>query len=424
MRVPRLPVRLMATFYLVVVLLAMVVVSGMATGFGLFYRLVYVLTFTVVLSYVWNWLTVRSLEVSVDRRSRLARVGDTIEETVTLKNHSRLSKNALEVEDLTDLPGSIGGTVVSVSGHESCTWTVKARARKRGVYTMGPMRVANSDLFGLFRRERLFGGTDNLVIYPNTFDLPGFEVPPADLSGDSSTRKRTYHVTPHASGIRDYASGDSLSRVHWNSTARLGRLMSKEFDLGRAGAVWVLVDLQAEVQAGDVEESTDEYGVTIAASLVKRYLEAELPVGLVAYGDNRYHLPADAGEGQLHRVMQYLAVSKAEGLTPLEVVLANEEPLWSHHSSLIAITSSPSPDWVAAVGELAKRGVKVVVVLVDGMSFGGFVNTLEAVENLYLAGIPTYVVKKGDDIPTALSRRYADSLAPASEQLEQVPASA
>ncbi len=43
--------------------------------------------------------------------------------------------------------------------------------------------------------------------------------------------------------------------------------MSKEFDLGLSSDVWLLVDLHRDVQAGELEDSTDEYAVSIAASL-------------------------------------------------------------------------------------------------------------------------------------------------------------
>ena len=410
-------------FYLVVALLAVTLITGMATGFGLFYRLAYVLVAAAALSYLWNWLTVRSLEVKVERRTRQTRVGDNVEETITVRSHSRLPKNSLEVEDLTDLPGYFAGMAINLEGNTHNTWSVKMPARKRGVYTLGPVRVANSDPFGLFRRFKIFGNSDALTVYPYTFDLPGFAVPPADLSGDSSSRKRTYHVTPHASSVREYASGDSLSRVHWNSTARLGKLMSKVFDMGRSGDIWVLVDLHKDVQAGEMEGSTDEYAVSIGASLAKRYLETEQPVGLIAHGEQRYYLPAETGAGQLHRILQYLAVSRAEGSTPLEVVLPKEEPLWSLHSSLIVITPSPRPDWVIALRELAKRGVKVVVVLLDGRSFGGFLNTLDVLEHLYLSGLPTYVVRKDDNIPASLSRTYSPTSSVAAQQKDEVASS-
>ena len=393
--------------------------TAMATGFDLFYRLLYILGLTLAIGFFWTWLGTRSLAVKVNRRTLQARVGDAIEETFTATNESLLPKHSLEVEDVSDLPGYSGGVAVSLRSNGSRSWSTGATARKRGLYTLGPVRVSVSDPFSAFRRERLFGGTDTLTIFPRTHDLPGFEVPSSDLSGDSSTRKRTHAVTPHASSVREYASGDSLSRVHWNTTARLGKLMSKVFDLGRASEVWIMPDLEGDVHAGELEESTDEYAVSIAASLALRYLSAELPVGLISYGAERYYLPAETGNAQLNRILRYLALSKAEGETPLNIAVAREEPLWGHQSSLIVITPSPREDWVIALRELARRGVRVVVVLVDGSSFGGSLNTLDAVEPLYRAGLPSYVVKKGDDMAVALSRRNDSVGTSARHELEE-----
>ena len=71
-------------------------------------------------------------------------------------------------------------------------------ARRRGVYTLGPVRVSNTDAFGIFRRERFFCDTDQLIVYPRTHYIPEFAIPAADLSGDSSTRRRSHDLTPHA----------------------------------------------------------------------------------------------------------------------------------------------------------------------------------------------------------------------------------
>ena len=391
-------------FYLVVVLMFVTTITGMATGFGLFYRVLYVLLGTTILSYVWTWLSVASLEVAVDRHTPKARVGENLDEEITARNLSRLPKPSLEVDDLTDLPGAQNARAVHLGSLGSATWPTETLARKRGIYTMGPVRVSHTDPFALFRRERRFGGTAKVMVYPRVFDLPEFYVPSSDITGETSMMRRTHNVTPQASSVRDYAFGDSLSRIHWGTTARMGKLMSKEFDLGRAGEVWVLVDLQQEVQAGELEDSTDEYAASIAASLAKRYIQAVLPLGLLAYGDRRHFLPAETGAGQFERIMDSLAVSKAVGVMSLDGILAREEPLWSHRSSLIAITSSPRFEWAIALGEVAKRGVRAAAVLLDSRSFGAPFDSLDVVEHLAAAGVTTYVVGKGDDIPGRLSR--------------------
>ncbi len=404
MRLSGFRVGLSFRFYLILVLGLITFGTGAATGFELFYRLLYVILLTVVASYVWTWLMLRRLDVTADERSRQVRVGDDIEETLTARNQGVIPKHALEIQDQTDVPGGISGAGVNLSSGSSLTWDRKAIARARGMFSLGPIRVTGTDPFGLFRRHKRFGPPVSLMVYPRVYPLPGFEVPAADLFGESATRKRTHNVTPHASTVRDYAFGDSLSRVHWNSTARLGKLMSKEFDLGRASEIWIVVDLFRDVQAGELEESTDEYAVTIAASLAKRYLDAELPVGLVAYGDLRYFLPAETGTGQEERIMQYLALGKPVGTVPLEIVLPNEEMLWGHNSSLVVVTSSHNTEWPVALRELTKRGVRIVAVHVDAQSFGGFFDSSEIPSLLYSSGIQSYTVKKGDDIPAAMGR--------------------
>ena len=373
---------------------------------------------TLILGYIWNFISLQSLEVSVDRRSRRVRVGDDVEERLTIRNLSTIPKATLEVEDMTDLPGYSSGMAVTLPTKGYRSWRAQMPARRRGVYTLGPVRVSNTDAFGIFRRERFFCDTEQLIVYPRTHYIPEFAIPAADLSGDSSTRRRSHDLTPHASSVREYAFGDSISRVHWSSTARLGRLMSKEFDLGQSSDVWVLVDLHRDVQAGELDESTDEYAVSIGASLSRKYLEAGLPVGLISQGDQRYFLPADTGAGQFDRILEFLALSKAEGSVALETMLAQEEQLWGYHSSLIVITPSNRPDWVTALRELMRRRVRVAVVLLDGASFDGFFNTADVIPHLYLAGIPPYLVRKGDDIPVALSQVFTSAELEEAQQLE------
>jgi uncharacterized protein (DUF58 family) len=390
----------------VLALIAITLFTGMATGFALFFRLIYILGLTMILGFVWNWYNLLGMEVTIDRRSRRVRVGDEVEERIRVRNLSNLPKPVLEVEDLTDMPGYSNGQAISLPSRGFRSWLSTAKARKRGIYTLGPVRITHTDPFGLFKRERTYGGTDTLLVYPQIHDIPDFSIPSAYLSGESTARRRSQNLTPHAASVREYAYGDSISRIHWNSTARLGKLMSKEFDLGQTSDIWLLVDLHRDVQAGELDESTDEYAVSIAASLARKYLDAQLPAGLIAYGDQRYMLPAETGSGQFDRIMEFLAMSKAEGDTPLEQLLPQEEQLWGYHSSIVIITSSHHFEWVTAVKELVRRRVKIAVVMLDGQSFGGLYDSMAVVPELYYAGVAPFVVRQGDSIPVALSRTY------------------
>ncbi len=393
-------------FYVVVALMLITLVTGLATSFYLFSRLFYVLGFALVVSYVWVLISVRYLKVKVHRSRQQVNVSESVLVTITLTNQSKLPKQDLIVNDLNDIPGASGGVVVGLPAKSYRTWDIETITRVRGIYDLGPVKVTNTDPFGLLTATRVYGDTSGITVLPKVHSLPLIELPDPYTTGDSLARRRSYYIAPHASSVRDYVTGDSLSRVHWNSTARLGKLMSKEFDLGSSSEIWILLDLHRDFQAGKLEQSTDEYAASIAASIATRYSQSGLPVGFLSYGDQRYFLTAETGVGQQQRILQLTAVCRPKGDKPLEVVLPQEELLWKHGSFLVIITSSPRTAWTTAASTLSKRGIKLVVVLIDGQSFGGEISVTAALENLTSTGIPTYLIKKGDDIPTALSRNY------------------
>ncbi len=57
----------------------------------------------------------------------------------------------------------------------------------------------------------------------------------------------------------------------------------------------------------------------------------------------------------------------------------------------------------AAHGYL-QRGLRVVAVIVEGQSFGGRPGAERAALQLNTLGVPTYMVRRGDDIQAALSQ--------------------
>src|SRR6202043_1808042 len=83
-------------------------------------------------------------------------------------------------------------------------------------------------------------------------------------------RGQPVDVTPDVSTIRDYAPTDGLSRIHWASTARTRRLISRTFDTGQSADLLVVIDLRRGIHTGSGIESSLEYAVSISASVVHR----------------------------------------------------------------------------------------------------------------------------------------------------------
>ena len=390
--------------YLVLLMAGVTFVFALATGFVLFYRLVYILLLVLVGSFLWSRMIPWRLEARVDRRTEVAQVGDYAEERIRVENRSRIPKVWLEVDDPSDLPGHAAGRVISLSAHSFRSWRVRTLCRRRGVYTVGPLVVRAGDPFGLFQQKRAFLGSRQVVVYPRVVDLPTFRIPSSELVGDGALKMRSLSTTPQASSVREYLSGDGLNRIHWPSTLRLGRLMSKEFDAGFGADTWLLLDFQASVQAEVEEESTDETMVTIASSIASKLLGVQLPVGLIAHGAGRTFLPVQRGTAQVHHILEQLARARAEGTAPLEQVLAAEERLFNRYSTLILLTPSPHEEWLTAVRVLQQRRIRLAVVLLDPSTFGGRGSLEHLLGQLAVQVVPAAVVRRGDDLDTALRR--------------------
>lgn len=374
---------------------------AIGTGHWVFYRAAYVLGALVPVCLIWARLNLGGLDVTVERGADRLQVGQVAQAKVRMASRSVFTKLWLQVEDETDMPGLPARTIVTVPAKSNRNWKIGIPCERRGSYTVGPVRVTTGDPFGLFRFCREYGEPRSVLVLPRAEALPYFWSPIAQLPGDGVVRKRTHYVTPNASGVREYYPGDSLNRIHWRSTARLGRLMVKTFEMDPTSNIWVVLDMHAAPQAGEGNDSTEEYGVRIATSLAHHFLQADRLLGLMAHGREKLTLDPARGSKQYGRILESLAMARADGGSSISEVLASEARTFGRNTTLVLITSSLDEEWPAAVQEIIHHGTRVAVVFVDPESFGGEASA-ELISTLGASGILTYVVRDGSDIGLTL----------------------
>ncbi len=385
------------------VLFSVALAIAFANGFWLMARLANVILVALPLAFVWSWFNVRGLELAVERPADRLQVGDLFEERITVWNRSWFTKLWLEVEDLSELPGHTPRRVISLAPRAKRSWRTASECVRRGLYTVGPVRVSTSDLFGLFRRSRTFGERHNVLVYPRAVELPRFWAPPAMLPGESRVRRPAYSVTPNAASVRKYQPGDAFNRIHWRSTARTGELMVKLFELDPASDVWIVLDMDGDVQAGRDDDSTEEHGVRIATSVARFFLLGNRSVGFVARGEREYLIDAERGIEQYARILEALAIAKAGGDVPLADLLNAKGRRFGRRTTVIVITPSTDEAWVGSLQLLASRGVKLAAVVMEPRTFGGEGSALLLFGELAAADVPTYLVKRSDDLSATLA---------------------
>ncbi len=409
------------------ILLILSLLTGLASGRALMFNIAYALGGLLLLSLVWAWLGVSWVRLKRSTRARRAQVGKPFEETFTLHNRSLFPKLWIEVRDHSTLPGHRASQVVpSLLPRARYEWQVRTPCTLRGEYQLGPITLTSGDPFGLFSFPRYIAATSKIVVYPAAVPIYDFATPSGLLSGGDAQRRRAHFVTTNAAGVRDYAPGDSFNRIHWRSTARKSRLLVKEFEIDPLADVWIFLDLSAcslverpNARNGDLEAtaelipgtdlrlpaSTEEYGVVIAASLTKFFLDKGRNLGFVTYGPYREVIQADRSQRQLNQILEVLAVAKSTGDFDLNHMLTIDTEYLGRGTTLIIITADQTELWIQQAHVLARRGIRIVAILMDPTSFGGTADTRQTQARLATFSVPTYVVRQGDNLPAVLSQR-------------------
>ncbi len=385
-------------------LAAFLALAALVAGVPILYYLVYALAALVALSFLWTRSLVQSLSVTRVLRTKWCVVGEAVVEEFVLRNHSRLPGLWVEVRDESTIPGYEPGSVQALGGRDVRSWRSSQACDRRGLYTLGPLRLLTGDPFGIFQGAVTYHASTSFIVYPPLLELPALPMPYGRLPGSSRTHLRSLEVTTDAAGIRDYAPGDGLHRIHWLSSARSGDLRSKEFDFEPSGNLWVVLDLDAHVQAGQGAESTEEYSVNVAGAVIHRAIRDGKAVGLVAYGATRTIVPPGKGTTHLWRLLEVLATVRADGPDPLDRVLTEAQANLGRGLSVVVVTPSVDPAWVHHLQASTMRGLVPAAILVDAASFASDPDRVRAglsaralSTQLGSVGILSHVVRKGQE---------------------------
>ena len=402
--------------------------AALTTGRDLLYNTFYLITLTIIGSWLWARQNIRNLEIRRRVRTPRSQVGKFVEESFEVTSLGWLSKLWVEIHDQSDLPGHHASRVlVSLKRKKLRYWKVRTPSIQRGRYHLGPVELRSGDPLGIFEFRRKIAGSYSILIYPAAYDIPGFQLPPGRAPGGKIARFRTHYLTTNVATVREYAPGDSFNRIHWRSTARTGRLMVKEFELDPTSDVWILLDLDATWHVAqpwelpDLSDSpavlqhgrykkepplapaTIEYAAAAAASIAQRYLVERRAVGFITYAPRRQVLQLERGHRQFTKILETLAVIDPVESIAFDRVLSAEGHFLSRNTTVVAITPSADNAWVAALRDYRRRGISVTAVVVAASTFAPAASYRSNLAELWASQIPVYILRRGASISSALS---------------------
>jgi len=354
-------------------LVAAALVFARMTGGQLPYFLLYLSGGLFLLAYFWARHALRRTECMVSVESDRMEVGQSLSVKVRMDNDTFLPLPWVEVDDatpqhlvVTDMPRQ--ATSVPLWGSRLLTF--KLTAKRRGHYTVGPVRITLGDAFGLFQGHREFRSKASVTVYPRVHRLEGLPVPLSQPFGPVRTREKAFEDPSNQAEIREYRPGDNPRHIHWKTSARMGELMLREYELNATTHMMIFPDLcfSAQTYNREAELSTEETAIEIAASLADLGLRRKIDVGLICHGQERFAVPSSRGQRTFHEILEVLARVEAQGKLPVEQVLELEAAHLQARSTLVVIT----PRLTARLADVLIRlrsNNQVMLVLLERDSF-------------------------------------------------------
>jgi uncharacterized protein (DUF58 family) len=241
-------------------------------------------------------------------------------------------------------------------------------AERRGVFVLGPATLAVGDLVARQAATEPRPSTTRFLVRPRTVATPELERPER-WGGTERVRAGLTEDPARFAGVRPYAPGDPIRRIHQRSSARLGRPVTKRFEPSRDREVLIALDVQtAHGPAWDLsfDEETVEELYVVAASIARSLAAEHAMFGIAAAGysgaETRFaHIPVSAAPGQAERVLDLLARLSSHASAPFERLLVFVQKVARPGTTVLVITARDPAPFVAHLRRVERSGSRVVV---------------------------------------------------------------
>jgi uncharacterized protein (DUF58 family) len=239
-------------------------------------------------------------------------------------------------------------------------------ARRRGVFTFGPVRITVSDLFERGTRSEDRELPDQLLVRPRTVPVRSLEPARAPL-GTARSRTSLFTDPARFAGVRAYQPGDPIRRIHWRATARIGQPVSRRYEPVHERQVLLAVDLQTVPGPHWLMLFDDEQVEALcvaAASMARRLLRDGAACGLLlgtqlAGGGRWAFVPPAVAAGQLGRIQDTLARVQPIVSLPFERLLAVVPRRLSPGGTVLVLSARSPIDYLEPMQRLARSGYAV-----------------------------------------------------------------
>jgi uncharacterized protein (DUF58 family) len=189
----------------------------------------------------------------------------------------------------------------------------------RGEYPLGPLSITVKDRLGFNSLERIVPDSiTDILVYPPYEDIKRIEILGSKRSlqlNFGEQRSKQKGLGSEFYGMRQYVFGDQFRLIDWKASARVQKLIVKEFESERDVTVMILVDSSNSMGGGAIENTKFEYAIRACMLLTRVSLTRRDQVGIYTFSgkDNFRFLKPGSGEDHFYQVLDFVAKVKPSG---------------------------------------------------------------------------------------------------------------
>lgn len=199
---------------------------GGAVSYGLFFAM----TLLPIASFLYLLCVYLRFKIYQEVESRDMVCGQAMPYYFVLRNEDYFGFTSVKVNmfpDFSFVEGVAEDVEYELLPGDEFVYRTTIVCKYRGEYEVGVKEVVVTDFFGIFSLRYKVLGTIKAIVHPKLVELNALSedvqmiaAPHREALGEQSEPDVL---------VREYVSGDSLKRIHWKSSARQQRLMTRQY---------------------------------------------------------------------------------------------------------------------------------------------------------------------------------------------------
>ena len=218
--------------------------------------------------------------------------------------------------------------MISVMMYQKLTRSLPFLCSKRGFFTIDKLVLVCSDL--LLESELVAESAldISLTVYPKPVEDDKIDIPFRRMLGTVLTKRFINEDPFEFKSIREYQTYDTMNKVNWKASAKIGSLMVNVCDHTASQQIKILLNFEAETILR--YEELEEESIRLAASFAAKFIEQGIPTSVYTNGRDcitreLLKVPAGSGSNHIRTINETLArIDTSLPISPFSTTLWEE----------------------------------------------------------------------------------------------------